>query len=95
METGRRKRIEKHGRKESTSQNRAAEVLRTKTVWKVDFRMIDVFKKQDALCFIALKNTYATKVLLMHISPINNVVNSYYVFSFIQGKKSIQEDILQ
>lgn len=42
--------------------------------------MIQVFKKQYALCFIALKNTYATKVLLMHIGPTNNVVNSYYVF---------------
>lgn len=60
--------------------NRAAEGLRTKTVWKVDFTVIQLFKKQDALCFIALKNTYATKVLLMNIGPINNGVNSYYVF---------------
>lgn len=83
METGRRKyfgKVEKHGRKECTAQNRAAEGLRTKAVWKLDFRVIWVFKKQDAPCFIALKNTYATKVLLMHISPTYNVVNSYYMF---------------
>lgn len=58
METGRRKhyrRVEKHGRKECNSQNRADEGVRTKTVWKVDFRMIEVFKKQDALSLIALK----------------------------------------
>lgn len=83
MDTGRRKHhrwLEKHWGKECTSQNRDAEGLRTKTVWKIDFTVIQVFKKQYALCFIALKNTYATKVLLMHIGPTNNVVNSYYVF---------------
>lgn len=83
METGRRKhfgRVEKHGKKECTAQNRAAEGLRTKTVWKVDLRMIQVFKKQDVPSFKALKNTYATKVLLMLISPTYNVVNSYYMF---------------
>lgn len=96
METGRRKyfgRVEKHGRKECTAQNRAAEGLRTKAVWKLDFRVIWVFKKQDAPCFIALKNTYATKVLLMHIRPTYNVVNSYYVSSLLSRERSLYRRI--
>lgn len=49
-------------------------------VWKVDFRVIQAIIKQKAPSFIAFKNIYVTEASLMHIGPINNVVNSYYVF---------------
>lgn len=55
--------------------------------------MIQVFKKQDALCFITLKNTYATKVLLKHIGPINNVVNSYYVFLLFYPGREVYTEV--
>lgn len=85
MDTGRRKhyrRVEKHGRQARTSQgtDAAAGGIRRKIVWKVDFRVIQAIIKQKAPSFIAFKNMYVTEALLMHISPFNNTVNSYYVF---------------
>lgn len=93
MDRGRRKhyrRVEKHGRKACTSQNTdaAAGCIRTKIVWKVDFRVIQaIIKQKNPNIFIAFKNICVTVALLMRIGPINNVVNSYYVFLLFSPRR--------